>query len=162
MSHSIDKKDLSIFKIGLTYIKDFEIFIYIINKNKDNIYKNFEKIFNDNYIIKIDRNIKLKCTEKKDKNKNENEEKTISESNNISNESKEITSSISNEKKRANYIENIDSILNFSINKEKVFINFTNDFWKFIINCYKKPTMENISICYDIFWIPKSNSSVIN
>jgi len=108
------------------------------------------------------RNIKLKCTEKKDKNKNENEEKTISESNNISNESKEITSSISNEKKRANYIENIDSILNFSINKEKVFINFTNDFWKFIINCYKKPTMENISICYDIFWIPKSNSSVIN
>ena len=75
MSHSIDKKDFSIFKIGLTYIKDFEIFIYIINKNKDNIYKNFEKIFNDNYIIKIDRNIKLKCTEKKDKNKNENEEK---------------------------------------------------------------------------------------
>ena len=64
MSHSIDKKDFSIFKIGLTYIKDFEIFIYIINKNKDNIYKNFEKIFNDNYIIKIDRNIKLKCTEK--------------------------------------------------------------------------------------------------
>ena len=137
ISHSIDKKDFSIFKIGLTYIKDFETFIYIIDKNKDSIYINFEKIFNDNYIIKIDKNIKLKCTEKKDEHKNENEGETISESNNISNESKEITSSILNEKQRANYIKNIDSILNFSLNKEKVFINFTNDFWKYIINCYK-------------------------
>jgi hypothetical protein len=111
---------------------------------------NFEKIFNDNYIIKIDKNIKLKCTEKKDEHKNENEGETISESNNISNESKEITSSILNEKQRANYIKNIDSILNFSLNKEKVFINFTNDFWKYIINCYKKPTMENISICHEL------------
>ena len=84
---------------------------------------------------------------KKDEHKNEKEGETISESNNISNEIKEITSSISNEKKRANYIENIDSIWKFSLNKEKVFINFTNDFWKYIINCYKKPTMENISIC---------------
>jgi hypothetical protein len=48
MSHSIDKKDFSIFKISLNYIKDFETFIYFIEKNKDNIYKNFEKFFNDN------------------------------------------------------------------------------------------------------------------
>ena len=153
MSHSIDKKDFSIFKISLTYIKILKPLYILYKKNKDNIYKNFEKIFNDNYIIKIDRNIKLKCTEKKDESKNEIEGEIISESNNISNENKEIISSVSNEKKRANYIENIDSIWKFSLNKEKVFINFTNDFWKYIINCYKKPTMENISICFKLSYI---------
>ena len=84
----------------MTYVKNFETFIYIIDKNKDIIYIYFEKIFNDdNYIMKIDENLKLKYTEKKDEHKNEKEGEEISESNNISNESKEIISSISNEKK---------------------------------------------------------------
>ena len=131
----------------MTYVKNFETFIYIIDKNKDIIYIYFEKIFNDdNYIMKIDENLKLKYTEKKDEHKNEKEGETISESNNISNESKEIISSISNEKREL-IIENIDSILNFSLNKEKVFIDFTNDFRNYTIKCYKKPTKENISIC---------------
>ena len=45
------------------------------------------------------------------------------------------------------YIDNLESIINTSIEKNKVFINLTNDFWKYILNCFHKVSTNNIKIC---------------
>ena len=69
ISHSIKKNDFAIFKIGLTYIKDIETFIYVIENNKVDIYDICSNIINENNMIKIDKDLKLKEFESKDKEK---------------------------------------------------------------------------------------------
>ena len=68
------------------------------------------------------------------------------ESNKISSDS---TENNKNESRKIipDYIDNLESIINFSKEKNKVFINFTNDFWKYILNCYNEITTNNIKIC---------------
>ena len=85
-------------------------------------------------MIKIDKDLKLKEFESKDKEKEGlTNEGLIEEKNN-----KISSNSMQN---------NLESIINTSIEKNKVFINLTNDFWKYILNCFHKVSTNNIKIC---------------
>ena len=130
IGHIIENKDFNDFKIGLSYIKDLETFINIIEKNKEEIYEKYGEIINENNMIKTDQNLKLKYNENNDENKN------------------------------SDYIKNIKSILEFS-NEKKIFIYFTNDFWKYIINCHKVSNPTNIEIVYDLRKVFKSYKDLI-
>ena len=143
ISHSIKKNDFAIFKIGLTYIKDIETFIYVIENNKVDIYDIYSNIINENNMIKIDKDLKLKEFESKDKEKEGlTNEGLIEEKNN-----KISSDSMQNDGKIIpDYIDNLESIINTSIEKNKVFINLTNDFWKYILNCFHKVSTNNIKI----------------
>ena len=122
IEHCIILKDFPTFQIGLSYIKEIDIFIDVIEKNKNKIYENYIKSnkTDEKFIIKIDKNLKAKKIEK------------------------------INKIQIPKYILNIKSIIDFSIKNEIFFINFTKDFWKFILNCFNDAELENIPICYKL------------
>ena len=129
ISYTIEKSNFSIFKIGLIYIKDLETFINVIEKNKVDIFEKFKEQINEKNIIKIDKSLKLKEDNK--------EERSI----------KEISNSSKVKNKNMDYIENFESIIKYSKEKNIIIIYFTKDFWKYIINCYKEPILNNIEMC---------------
>jgi hypothetical protein len=47
-------------------------------------------------------------------------------------------------------IEEIKSIIMFNRNEDKIIVYLTNDFWKYLLSCYKKPTQKNIKICFEL------------
>ena len=178
IEYSIDKKKFKFFQIGLNYIKDVEILIKILEKNKEKIYNIFFKSENskdtEKYIIKIDKNIKIK-KENIEENLNENsmdmtpnpeEEKNsiitgsvISTEENynapepIKNDKDDSISYNERKKKVENFlkiIKNINSIIDFSIKKKIFYVNFKVDFWKNQLNSFKEPNQDNIQICYKL------------
>ena len=123
IKYSINKKDFSIFKIGLSYIKDMENFLNVIDTNKEEIYKIYfesKKDINnkEKYIIKLEKNLNFKKEQKK-----------------------------SGGEKYPIIIDYIKSIINYSNDNDILLIQFTSDFWNYILNCYEEPLMDNITIC---------------
>ena len=135
-------KKLFPFENTLIYFQDLENFIYILEKCKEIIYNkilsnNSENV--DNYIIKVNNNLKLKkITNSKGKNVNE---KTFT---------------------KLELIENIESIINFSLEKNIFFIHFTNDFWKELLYYYKEPKINNIFICFQLRKVFLSYHQLVN
>ena len=178
--HSIDKKEFQIFQIGLNYIKDIETFINILEKNKDNIFKGFFKSDNtkekEKFIVKLDKNLKFKKANNIDENKGDLTPNPEDESKkyfcNISNfddkgkqevnynapepiKNNDLNNysddeQINESKNILKIIKNIESIINFSKSKNIFFVNFTVDFWKYVLNCHKKPKQDNIKICFEL------------
>ena len=146
ISYAIEKNDFSILKIVLSYIKDLETYINVIEKNQKDIFDKFSKQINENNIIKIDKSLKLKKVENTEENIN------VIKSPITKKDNKEEIKSASDkdENKELEYIQNFESIIDFSKEKNIIFIYFTNDFWKYIINCYKKPTINNIEMCFKL------------
>ena len=124
----ISNKDYAFFIKGLIYIKDTGTFINIIEKNKEKI---FEKYFKDkNYlknIIKFDHDSKRIKFEF----------------------SLPISDSILPEEIEK-IIQNIESIILFSKEKESFLIYFTTNFWKYILNNFNEPNKFNIYICFKL------------
>ena len=123
IKYTIKKYDFSIYKIALSYIKEIETFLNIIDSNKEEIYIKYFKNEDDpnirkNYIIKIDKKLTFKKVDKK-------------------------IGGI----KYPIIIDYIKSIIKYSDENEIFLIQFSSDFWKYILNCYKEPKMDNILIC---------------
>ena len=124
------------FEKELNNIKDLETFIYVIEKNKENIYLNYSKhesVLENKYIIKLDKNNKFKNVE------------NIIEKQNF--ESKKVN----NEKKLIfGILNNIKSIINYSKENGILLIYFNNYFWNYILNCYNESNKDNIQICFEL------------
>ena len=150
ISYAIVNKDFLIFEKGLNYIKDIETYLNIIEKNKESIYKkyNSQKI---EKIIKLD-DLKFKKADIEDEAQIEN--KIITERT-VSSDIKQCTEEIkSNVNKKNNcileVIDNIKSIIKFCKDKKTFLIYFTNNFWKYILNYYNEPKIDNIYICFQL------------
>ena len=89
----------------------------------------------------IDKNLSEK--DKGDSTKTENREQN--KKNIISNTKKK-----KEEELILKIISNIKKIIEFCDINKIFFIHFTNDFWKYILYCYKEPTQINIKICFEI------------
>ena len=123
IEYIINTKDFQIFKIGLSYIKDLEIFINIIDIYKEKIYEKYitKSDISQNYIIKIDKNVKFK---------------------------KEVIKRINDNNGEMLIIDKINSIIDFFGNNKCFLIYFTNDFWSYVLNCCKNPKQNNIVNCF--------------
>ena len=122
-------KEFSIFENGLYYISDIETFIKIIEINKEEIYNKYTSK-NNNYIIRLDDNLTLEKMENLEENNS-----------NLNKDENEMIFKIVN---------NIESIISFSKYKETFIIYFTNNFWKYMLNNYMEPKIDNIKICFKL------------
>ena len=136
IKYIIKNKELKLFEKELNNIKDLETFIYVIEKNKENIYLKYSKhesVLENKYIIKLDKNNKFKNVE------------NIIEKQNF--ESKKVN----NEKKLIfGILNNIKSIINYSKENGILLIYFNNYFWNYILNCYNESNKDNIQICFEL------------
>ena len=132
-------KDFKSFQIGINYIKTIEIYIEIIYQNKDKIFNKFIKDdINDleKYNIKIGKNLVLKETPKNEKDFiiiMDDEQKSRKSRNEI-----------------PDYLKKIKKIIEYCEQKKIILIYFKNDFWKYILDCYKEPKQVNILICHTL------------
>ena len=139
-----ENKAYSKFLIGLNYIKDIEIFLKVIDTNKNKIYTTFIKPDNDpkkyeKYFIKMDKSFKFKNEEK-------STEDEISSKINIKSEQNNDTDN-KVKKEIPVIIESIKSIIEFCQDNDIFLIYFTSDFWKYLLNFCRKPIMDNIENC---------------
>ena len=115
----ISKKDFSVFTLGLSFINDMDIFIYVIDKIKEKIYNKYIKknIDKKNYIpIELKDNLVFK-------------EETLKGLNDI--------------------INRIISINKFSEEKKFILVNFKSDFWESILKEFRKinPNPKYFEVC---------------
>ena len=179
IKYTISEKDFSFFERGLSYIKDIETYMSIFEKNKEQIYNKYIKDNKDRlkHIIKLDKNLKNLKPEYEKENKsiinetsqpedknNPSEKMTIKEvenSNNNQNTSNQSVKKIAEdtnkkiERKQANdfifkIIKSIKLIIEFSCKNKTFLIYFTNNFWKYILNCFNEPNQDNIYICFEL------------
>ena len=142
-----DNKAYSKYIIGLNYIKDIDIFLKVIDENKEEIYATFIKPDKDpkkheKYFIKMDKSFKFKdvaiSKEIESSSKKDIKSEESFEMDNIA--KKEIPA----------VIKSIESILNFSSEKDIFLIYLTSDFWKYLLNFCRKPIMDNIYNCSNL------------
>ena len=139
---SLEKKDISKFKIGLKYIKDIKAFINILQNNLENIFDIYNNVEDENQMIKIDEYLDFK------KKQIEEEEKSQGENNKNYSDSIETNEQKENKDIIPDYINNLELIVDKLNEKNKVFINFTDNFWIFLLGNYKEiKTSNNIKIC---------------
>jgi len=172
IEYTILYKDHNFFEVGLKYIRDIETFINIIAKNKENF---FDKYIKDNkeylkYIIKLGDNLKIIKAENELPSPNfiQLEDSLDPESNNNLNimmiqieDEEEAKSILEKEIEEddiflekeiesifiSNIIKNIESLINFSKEKNAFLIYFTSKFWNYILNNFNEPNQKNIFIC---------------
>ena len=123
IKYSIKKNKFSIFKKGISYIKDIENFLKVMDANKEDIYIKYIKPEKDpknkeKYIIKLENDLIFKKEE-----------------------------GIKEGIKYPIIMDYINSLLSFSTINEIFLIQFTSDFWNYILNCYKEPILDNIYTC---------------
>ena len=139
IEYIISKKEFNHFQIGINYIKNIETFINVIYKNLDKIYEKFvkENISDfEKYNIIVDKNLTLN-----DVSKSENNFILKKENNEISKRTYKSKTEI------PDYLKKIQKIVDYCNGKEIVLLYFKNDFWKYILDCYKEPKQVNILIC---------------
>ena len=155
IKYAILNKDFPVFLNGLKYIKDLEVYINVIDENKEDFYNRYimpnELQKNEKNIIKVDKTLKIKRFYNTIENKNLNQnEITTSEINSTKQNISESDYNI-NQKNVNNamlkIIKKIESIINFSKGKKIFFIYFTNEFWKELLNNNNEATQDNIKIC---------------
>ena len=135
--YAINKqKKFEIFEKILNYIDDIETFLYVINENKIEIFKNYDDL--NNKPIKIDFNLKLVIKEYKE----ENQIKTKIELDNI--------------------ISILKEFLKFSQENSILLIYLEPSFWTFLLKQYNKPDFEYIDKCYCLRKLFKKYKDLIN
>ena len=135
---TITKKEFKFFQIGINYIKNIETFVDVIFKNLNKIYDKFVNDSTDfeKYNIIVDKNLTLKEISKSGNNyilKVENDE-----------DGKKAHKS---KTEIPDYLKKIRKIIEYCDSKEIILIYFKNDFWKYILDCYKEPKQVNILVC---------------
>jgi len=142
---------LDIFKKSLKYIKDIEIFIYVINSNKEEIFNSYGDL--KKAPIEMTANLKLKkykinLTNKLGSDKNKNNEKSDEESDNPEEDEedkKKGLDSVNNTKNECDSIINLtEKIIEFSKKEKILAIYMKSTFWINLIMEYNKPDWENI------------------
>ena len=148
ISYAIANKDFHIFEKGLNYIKDIETFLNIIKENKKAIFEkyNSQKI---EKIIKLD-DLKFKKADMEDETTKKNKIVTEGAVSSIK-QCKEKISNVGNKNNNIlEVINNIKSIIKFCKDKKTFLIYFTNNFWKYILNYFNEPKIDNIYICFQL------------
>ena len=110
-----------------------------------------------------DKNIIVTSTEEEketinsinEKTKTDNEKSYLTKTKTKENRPNKANTISNNKKKKEEEkifktIGNIKEIIDFCDKNEIFFIHFTNDFWKYILYCYKEPKYINIKICFEI------------
>jgi len=142
IKYTIENKEFPIFKIALSYIKDLETFLDVIEQNKEGIFEKYKKTESLKNIIELGNNLKFKKSKNKDENKTEIipeniEETNLEKINNNINQYDGDNSNPKNEKKQnkkkwdyfdLNIKKKIKSIFAFSKSKKVFLIYFRNDF----------------------------------
>ena len=145
IKYTIEKQNYEKYRIALTYIKDIEIFLKVIDSNKENIYNKYiepdkDPKKNEKYIIKMDKSFKFRKEQNIEQQEISSQQINESENKVLSNNSEEILS----------IIDGINSILNYSEEKSIFLIFFTSDFWEYILSFCKDPIMNNILNCSNL------------
>ena len=157
-----EKKEIKIFERVMDYIEDIESFLYVINENKEQIFKNYEKLNSEP--IKIASNLKLiKYTHKitkgiKDKKGNSYDE---SEPQNESSADR-INRLQAKENECDNIKKLIDALIEFSKKEKVLAIYMKSTFWINLIKKYDIPNWENINNLYELRNIYKKYNELIN
>ena len=127
LNYAIKKEEFTFIIDVFNYITDLEIFVCILNKNKENIEKKIIMINSRN--IDINKNIIIINGFLNMKKIGYNEEET-------------------ERKLDKKFINNIKSIIQYSLEKNIFFTYFKNNFWKKILNYFIEPKSDSIYNCY--------------
>ena len=134
LDYAINKgKNYENFDIILDYIEDIETFLFVINNNKNKIYKKYDDNIRKKPII-LSSNLKLIKKEYKDDDK------------------KEID----------HIIKLIEDIILFSETNTILIIYLNSSFWVNILKQYNKADLENISNCHRLRSLYKKYNNLIN
>ena len=137
------EKELYIFKRILNYIDDIETFLYVINKNIDDIFKKYDGLKLDP--IKLTSELKLT----KKKINTEKNETIQPETDEIDNELDDI-------------IKLIESIIKYSSDNQILVIYIKSTFWIYLLKQYNIPDWENLNNCYKLREVFKKYKDLIN
>ena len=152
IEYILEKHEFHLFKIGIGYIEDLEIYIHIIDTNKEKISKKYSND-SDNYILKVENKLKLNEIKQKKPEVNikpGNLQIILSDGGQKAENDDNDNDKIKSINFIPKMIDEINSIIMFNRNEDKIIVYFTNDFWKYLLNCYKKPTQKNIKICFEL------------
>ena len=150
--YTINNKKFPFFQIGLNYIKDLDIYIKIIEENKESIFNKYTKK-NENFIVKLDDDLKLKKIELKVSHISNRELPNKIKNKSLEEIQNQIICAVNDNYENKNIFEiikEIDSIISFSEENKTFLVYFTNNFWKYILNHYNEPKQDNILICYEL------------
>jgi len=167
-----ENKELKLFTRILNYIEDIETYLYVINSNKDGIFKNYEELKSEPIRIpaslklikyNIDNGKILKSTE----NKTKSNENLRYESD--SNSDKDIDEDETKKLKEEEKIENecgiikklIEEIIEFSKKENIIAINLTSTFWINLIAEYDFADWINLKNCHMLREVYKRYNSLI-
>ena len=145
-------KELNIFKRILDYIDDFETFLYVINENKNNIFKKYDGLKLDP--IKLTSGLKLIRKNKKSK-ETINYEITQPETD-------EIENKYETENELDDIIELIESIIKYSSDNQILALYIKSTFWIYLLKQYNIPDWENINNCFKLRELFKKYKHLIN
>ena len=133
--YAINKgKDLEIFERALNYIDDIEIFLYVINENKNDIFKKYEDLKNEP--IEIASNLKLIKKEYLEDKRTKTELDKI--------------------------IGLIEKLIEFSNDNQILAIYLKKSFWSFLLKQYNKPDLTYIDNCNRLREVFKKYKDLIN
>ena len=122
IKYTISNKKFSELENGLKFIKDLEIFLFVIEANKENIINKYAIKDNSKMIefkpIKLDSNLNHK--------------------------------KVNFELMKTKITDKISSIIEISREEKILLIYFTNNFWNGMLNIYNEPNQSNINICYNL------------
>ena len=127
-------KDLEIFERILNYIDDIETFLYVLNENKVDIFKNYNDLRNEP--IELASNLKLIKKEYKEGKKTETELDKI--------------------------INIIEKLIQFSNDNQILAIYLKTSFWKYLLKQYNKPELKYIDNCSRLRNVFKKYKDLIN
>ncbi len=163
ISYTIANKNFQYLYRGLYYIKDPETFLYIIEKNKNEIFEryNFHKKKN------IIRFYHLEFKDMEDEPQIEIETKGTASQNNIENTKELFTEDINHNtktkrKSRFEMINNIKSIIKFCKDKNTFLIDFKFNLWQSLLKYHEEPTQDNIEICFKLRELYKEYYDLVN
>ena len=154
IKYILEKKEVNLFQIGISYIEDIEIYIHVIEENKEKISKKYSKD-SENYILKVENKLKFnKINQKNEKpglKVKTEDSKTIQFDDGQKDENNEDNGKESTDIDMIpEMINKIKNIIIFNKDEDKIIVYFTNEFWKYLLSCYKKPIQENILICFEL------------
>ena len=148
-----EKKDSKTFENILEYVEDIEAYLFVINSNKQKIFKIYTE-FNDSP-IELSGNLELK------KYKNDTRGK-IDKSHDEDDKSR-LDNVIKLENECSAIIKLIEEIIDYSKKENILVIYLKTTFWSNLINEYIKPlNLENINNIYELRKLYKRYNSLVN
>ena len=141
-------RDLEIFKRALNYVEDIETFLFVINENKEQIFKQYEKL--KTYPIEMNGSLKLvkyksDKTKKFNKDKNKINDNTDNESDHSDEDNTKGLDLLNGIENECYFIINlIEQIIKFSEKEKTLNIYLKSEFWINLIKEYNIPDLENI------------------